>query len=409
MSDNSRETNLIELRKALKRCDLLIGEEIVEYLYQLYDPATGGFYYSISSRDMEGTTPFSEGTRFAIETLLRGGMTLPDWYKEKVSAWIKGHQDPTDGYFYEDLWGKITSGPRKDRDLTYSRSILEWCGTEPLYPVPQERLMKKDPTAEVPEYLKSRDAIIEYMDGMDWSTRSIWGTGQRLSSAVTLIQAAGLFDTVYDYIISKQNPETALWGEGLGWMNTNGAMKLSSFVNKNGHPYPNIEKMIESVLKIFAGDDPAEHATFIWNPFVAMGNALSSVDGETREKAINMLLEKGAEIVNFAVDSAMKLKRPDGGCSSSIKSAQAMQQGFAYGRGLTDESDMDGTVIAGHRLRASIHGVFGEKYTQDYYAHLNDEFWERCKNKPPIEKTYPCVIDLTQKVTSKTLFLTKKD
>lgn len=398
-----------ELCEALRRCDLLIGEEIVDYLYELYDPATGGFYYSISSRDMEGTTPFSEGTRFAVEALMKGGMTLPEWYKEKLGKWILYHQDEGDGYFYEDLWGKITSGPRKDRDLTYSRNLLEWCGMKPLYPIPHERIAANPQSAKVPEYLKSREAIIEYMDGLDWSTSTIWSTGQKLSSAASLISAAGLYDTVYEYIVNRQNPETALWGEGLGWMNTNGAMKLSTFVQKPGHPYPNIETMIDSVLKLLSGDAPAEAATYIWNPFVALGNALHSVDGEARDKARAKLIEQGADIVNFAVDSALKLKRPDGGFSSSINRAQATQQGFAYGLGLPTESDMDGTVIAGHRLRATIHGVFGVSCSDDYYAHLNDEFWEKLRNKPAVKKTMPCLIDLTQKVTNKTLLLEKKD
>ena len=44
-----------ELVKALKRCDLLAGDEQLEYFYKLYDPETGVFYYSISSRDSADT------------------------------------------------------------------------------------------------------------------------------------------------------------------------------------------------------------------------------------------------------------------------------------------------------------------------------------------------------------------
>ena len=109
-----------DLAAALRRCDLLIGKEQLEYIYNLYDPETGGFYYSISSRDAEEMTPFAEGTAFAIEAPCSGGMTLPDWYKKKVSAWILSHQDQGDGFFYEELWGKLTSinpGPRISRDL----------------------------------------------------------------------------------------------------------------------------------------------------------------------------------------------------------------------------------------------------------------------------------------------------
>ena len=81
--NNSFESLPQDLREALLRCDLLIGEEMVEYFYQLYDPKTGGFYYSISSRDTKEMTPFSEGTRFAIEALRYGGLEFPEWWKEE--------------------------------------------------------------------------------------------------------------------------------------------------------------------------------------------------------------------------------------------------------------------------------------------------------------------------------------
>ena len=53
MENNNFDSLPKELREALLRCDLLIGEEQLEYYYQLYDPKTGGFYYSISSASRE--------------------------------------------------------------------------------------------------------------------------------------------------------------------------------------------------------------------------------------------------------------------------------------------------------------------------------------------------------------------
>ena len=302
-----------ELEDALKRCDLLVGDEILDYYYNLFDPETGGFYYSISSRDLENMTPFAEGTRFVLESLAFGGIDLPEWERERVGKWIYEHQDESDGYFYEDLWGKTTSGPRKDRDLTYSVDILrKYCKMETKYQTPEERMASGIKNDGLPEYLESKEKIIEYMDSLDWSTKRIWSTGQKLCSALSLIKAAGLFDTVSSYVAAKQNPETGLWGEGLGWMNTNGGMKLSVFFRDTDHPYPRVEKMIDSVLEIFAGDEPAEHATYIWNPFVLLGAALSSLEGDERIRMREKLFDKGASIVNFAIDSALKLKRPDG-------------------------------------------------------------------------------------------------
>ena len=77
-----------ELEGALKRCDLLVGDEILDYYYNLFDPETGGFYYSISSRDLENMTPFAEGTRFVLESLAFGGIDLPSG---KGSALANGY------------------------------------------------------------------------------------------------------------------------------------------------------------------------------------------------------------------------------------------------------------------------------------------------------------------------------
>jgi len=379
------------LREALKRADVLVGPDTLEYYYQLYDPETGGFYYSISSRDSEGATPFAEGTCFILGGLKDGGMTLPDWYKEKLSTWILPHQDPDDGYFYEDLWGKNTAGPRKDRDLTYSVDILRnFCGVEPLYPLPQERVKDNPRSASLPEYLAGEKEIVAYMDSLDWSYNSIWSTGQKLSTARSMITAAGLFEVVHDYVKARQNPGTGLWADGLGWMNTNGTMKLSGYFSDPAHPFPRMEQMIDSVLAIYSGNVPPTSATWIWNPFVALSNALRSMGGNAPAMRAK-LFDKGADIVNCAIDNALLLRRADGGFASNINRATPTQQGYVFGLGLADESDVDGTVIAGHRLRDTMHSVFGVQCTHDYHLAGEAEFWERLKNKPPVKKTLPYI------------------
>ena len=379
-----------DLKEALARCDQLAGEDQLELFYNLYDPATGGFYHTISSRDTEGMTPFGEATYFVIEALRAGGMTLPDWYKEKVGNWVLNHQDEEDGFFYEDLWGKITSGGRLHRDLAYNSGILELCDMKPKYPLPAERIKNKaenEEVASIPDYLISKEAFIKHLDSLPWDSAHIWSTCGNLASARALIVAAGLYDTVTEYAIKKQNPETGLWGEGLGWMNTNGAMKISGFFNEE-HPFPLVDKIIDSFIKLYTGDEPPTSATWIWNPFVLLNGVIRTHKNDA-DKIRKLLYEKGAEIVNCAIDNALKLKKPDGGFASTPKGAIAGVQGYLMGLGLPNESDIDGTLIAGVRLRNSIHSAFGVTADKTYYQKFNDEFWERCKNKAPVVKKYP--------------------
>ena len=392
MSEQKFENLPKELQEALLRCDELAGPEQLEYYYQLYDPKTGGFYYSISSRDSEEMTPFAEGTSFSLEALRYGGLTLPDWYKEKVGTWIQNHQDESDGFFYEDLWGKITSGARIYRDLAYSKNILSWCGKQALYTYPEDRIKSGEAasteSAGFPEYLESEEKMKAYLDSLDWSTKAIWSTGQKLTTAKTMMKAAGLFEFVHDYIVAKQNKETGLWGDDYDWMNTNGAMKLSGFFQDEDHPFPNPELAVESIKKIYAGEKPPSSATWIWNPFVLMNSILSS-NAKRADELRALLYDAGADIVNRAVDCALKMKREDGGFASSFSKAIPRQQGYLFGHGTETESDLDGTLIAGPRLRNYIWSVFGIKAPQGYYADKNEEFWDRCKNKPEIVKTLP--------------------
>lgn len=247
-----------EILSALDRLDQFIGKDVVQWAINLYDPETGGFYTSSSSRDYEPFTPYAESTYFVTDILRAGGImdaaSTPQWWKDKVGKWVQSHQSEADGYFYEAFFGPYTSGVRRNRDLQYSVGLLNRVGYKPLYKTPQERLKEAEElkaaenaqpqatpapqkTPSVPAHLQSEANFIAYLDSQDWSSKGIWNTGNKLSSESSVIKSAGLWEVANKYIVEKQNPETGLWGEGLTYNNTNGAMKLASFFDKE-HPYP---------------------------------------------------------------------------------------------------------------------------------------------------------------------------
>ena len=166
-----------------------------------------------------------------------------------------------------------------------------------------------------------------------------------------------------------------MWADDLTWLNINGAMKLSSYFCDPRHPYPHMDRMIESIVYIFQHAGAEIHATYLWNPFMALKNALAS-QGERAEEYRTLLCRNGPEMVRLAVDRALQLRRPDGGFSSDWDHAQCRQQGDLYGLGLKEESDMDGTVIAGPRLRRTLYEVFGAQASHDYFQPMAEWFWE---------------------------------
>lgn len=120
------------------------GHEVWRWIANLYDPETGGFYYSNSARDTYGYLPDLETTGQIHAVLKNLGVidsdseALPtDEAKAKVASWIMSLQSNQDGFFYHPQWGTDVSTSRRSRDygkLSYIRT----------YTVP--KLGEKEPT-----------------------------------------------------------------------------------------------------------------------------------------------------------------------------------------------------------------------------------------------------------------------
>ena len=95
----SLESDLIKRTTQVKGADiasalremhaLMTDGDVVSWFANLYDPETGGFYYSNSARDTEGFLPDLESTRQTMSFFFSSGMAnevgcnmasaLPDW------------------------------------------------------------------------------------------------------------------------------------------------------------------------------------------------------------------------------------------------------------------------------------------------------------------------------------------
>ena len=146
----SNKTVAKEIRHALEDYydDIFGNGDLASWIANLYDPSSGGFYYSNSARDNDGFESDLESTRQAIRLFHTLGIPelygetiadlYPEWFKEKAIKYVKERQD-VNGYFYHPQWSKdlTDSKPhRRGRDLTWACQILEWFGGVPTYDTP---------------------------------------------------------------------------------------------------------------------------------------------------------------------------------------------------------------------------------------------------------------------------------
>lgn len=109
------------------------GDNLLDWIANLWDPEVGGFYYSRSARDYEGFLPDIESTNFALGLLSSlGAMTdrntqLPLDMQLAILNFAKSMQSKNDGYFYHKQWAQDKSQLNVDRygrDLATATSLI---------------------------------------------------------------------------------------------------------------------------------------------------------------------------------------------------------------------------------------------------------------------------------------------
>lgn len=369
-----------EIYDELKRADELCGKSVLSWLASLYDPKSGGFYYSISARDTDGFLPDLESTYQAVYLLQLGGMyatgpvpedIMPKEIQEGFVKYASSLQDEQDGYFYHPQWGKRINASRQGRDLMWAKGLIgKFGGSKYKYPLPEERIKKSmqapvekkesAPALGIDERFSSREKFIAYLDSLDFDTGG-WGSGNELNAQGAQIAAAGFLDLAREYVESKQNKETGLWGKGLNYMATNAAMKISSRFN-NEHPYPLFDKMINSVIHIIKNEGIPIYITDVWNPLVTINQAKSTYGGlagmseELRKKLFDAL----PEIIRISVDNSLLFRKSDGAFGYNRLTGQQISQGMTVSTG-ANESDVNATLAACTSMRSSLWGLIEEK------------------------------------------------
>ena len=394
-----------ETATELSKLYALYTEDIYIWLANLWDPDTGGFYYSGSGRNTVGYLPDLESTRQAFSYVSNTGLmnaydddftnALSKETKEKIVSWVQSLQSVTDGYFYHPQWGMNIKDSRRGRDLNWATTLLKSLKAKPLYDTPNgmkgtlgapgavqsglpERLgggyvtavskVVISSTSGLPDYLRDTEKWVEYIEKLNIPTNS-YSAGNTLSAMATQIKNAGkeYVDIIIDYLYEKQNPENGLWEDGVTYEAVNGLMKLSEAMATLGYPINNMEKALESAIEVALlpemTPESNKHVCSVYNPWVAMNSILSSaeeISGKPYAESLRaQIIEKAPELIAATREKIAIFRKDDGGFSYLEERSAHNSQGAAVAVPYTAESDVNATGISSNGIASNICSALG--------------------------------------------------
>ena len=376
-----------ELSDALRAFYSCFEEDIYIWLANLWDPTTGGFYYSNSGRDTETFLPDIESTAQALQFLENSGMVDAydgEWenaisysMKEKLLSFAQGLQDPEDGYFYHPQWGKNIITSRRGRDLGWATSIISQLGALPLYDTPSgikgstteevtptsakalvgrlgistiAAVSAVTPTASslLPSHLQSPDAMEEYMLSLDINGDS-YAAGNTLAAQHSQIKEAGseVMNRMFEVFAELQSPETGMWEDTLSYNAANGLMKISSLYQHFNVPVPYAEIAAEGLITIIKEPDGAAHVCSVYNPWVTMRTLFDCIGSPSKVREIReRLIEEAPALINLTREKLLPCYVDAGGYSYYHGRTAYTAQGAVVALPNTYESDVNATCVA---------------------------------------------------------------
>ena len=162
------EIDLVELQGAWSRLEAVVGkatadafrtlytmydEDLAEWVANLYDPGTGGFYASSGGRDGAEFGPDVQCTVQLLRFIESSGMVknlpsgssnyIPMFMQQQMVYFAKSLQDPSNGHFYHPQWGKAltdTHLSRRGRDLGWATDLLATFNSAPTFRAPNGKV-----------------------------------------------------------------------------------------------------------------------------------------------------------------------------------------------------------------------------------------------------------------------------
>lgn len=380
---------------AFKKLYSLYSDKAYIWLANLYDPVTGGFYYSVSARDTISFAPDLESTRQALDFLAYSGMVssdsdlrekLPKEMRENIVAWVQSLQSPTDKKYYHPQWENYEySDERLGRDVTNARRILSIFGARPMYAsvssgaataslltpsLTQSRVFavsKVVPTAS--GHLANKEEFIKYLNKQNWNDS--YTSGNRVAAQFTLIKEAGLADVCLDFFDSIQNEETGMWSPNRDDDAVNGFLKISACYADAGRMIKHSKEAAETCIAVLESKEDPHTVCWVYNVWYSLGNIIgllnstkAGANDETRALAAEIqgkLRENAAKYILIAAEKYAPFLKSDGSFSFNPDFSSSASQGMPVCVSRMREGDVNATYISIISVPARIFAALGYK------------------------------------------------
>ena len=373
----------------------------VVWLANLYDPVTGGFYYSNSARNNEGYLPDLESTADAISLvkaiLVDYSGSLTDYFGEEISAkfisFVNNMQAADNGYFYHPQWPRTAIDKntiRRSRDLMSALNILSDFGGRPVYNTPNgvfgqggviassllvRPLNNANATVAVssliieddiyiPSHMLTEDSFKSYLSTLNMSASAL-DCAKTLSSQLAQIsfrdsqleesgESYRLSKTIVNWLNSKQNAKTGLWGvsETLNSDCFKAQYEVITIYNSLGERLSKAELIIGMLSDcIMAEPDDNLNVNDIadaWAALSAISENLNMFSSENSEASVN-LSRLNSNIVELLKSTRLKLAelvRDDGSFKASVGMGTGKSYGMPIASSTADEGNISATLSA---------------------------------------------------------------
>ncbi|MCO8124546.1 sulfatase-like hydrolase/transferase [Stieleria sp. TO1_6] len=315
---------------------------------KVYDPNSGGFFYSLSSKRSEQFGPFIEATAKAIHVLEWTGMmeqTSPK-FRAGVIHYFQSRQNPATGFFYDPDYETQYSHNTLTRALGMSIGALETCGAKPLYQHPLDRIDDNAAAKEHYQHYETPETFSAWLNSLPWERR-IWTVGARLRAELGVFnqlpmdKREELLSIAREFIAKRQSDNGYFVAPTDDWTSSlSGTYKIAAFLDGTGSPIPRSTEMLSTTLDHLFHSD-YQNTIVLYNT-VNMLNILAS-NGE------NCDVELRVKIVRRCTELLRTMHAPDGGFLTQIGKSSPSPNGFKLADNVI-ESNTNATGLA-HKTR----------------------------------------------------------